>query len=195
MNIELLRYKFKHIPKLHTERLVLRPMSVSDYEDMYDYAKSGELTKYLLWSPHPSSEYTKKYLKFVEKRYRMGDFYDWAIEEKSSGRMIGSCGFTTIDIEHRKGEIGYVINPTFHRCGYAVEAAQAIIEFGFYDLDLNRIECRIMKENEPSFKVAKKLGMTFEGYMRDALYVKGSYRTIGMCSILKEEFEIRKNNE
>ena len=153
MNLELLRYRFKHIPKLETDRLILRPMSASDYEDMYDYAKSSELTRFLLWSPHPSSDYTKKYLKFVEKRYRAGDFYDWAIEEKESGRMIGSCGFTSIDIEHRKGEIGYVINPEFQRRGYAVEAANAILEFGFYDLDLNRIECRIMKENFCSFCV------------------------------------------
>ena len=195
MNLELLRYRFKHIPKLETDRLILRSMSASDYEDMYDYAKSSELTRFLLWSPHPSSDYTKKYLKFVEKRYRTGDFYDWAIEEKESGRMIGSCGFTSIDIEHRKGEIGYVINPEFQRRGYAVEAANAILEFGFYDLDLNRIECRIMKENVPSFKVTQKLGMTFEGFLRDAMYVKGEYRTIGICSILKEELEIRKNNE
>ena len=195
MNPELLKYKFKHIPKLHSKSLLLRAMSASDYTDMYDYAKNSELTRYLLWSPHPSAEYTKKYLKFLEKRYRMGDFFDWAIVEKASGRMIGSCGFTSIDIEHRKGEIGYVINPDFQRRGYAVEAADAILDFGFYDLDLNRIECRIMKENEPSFKVAKKLGMTFEGFLRDAMYVKGEYRTIGVCSILKEEYEIRKNNE
>ena len=46
-----------------------------------------------------------------------------------------------------------------------------------------------MKENEASFKVMKKLNMTFEGYMRDAMFVKGEYRTIGVCSILKEEFQ------
>lgn len=188
MNKELLTYRFKHIPTLESERLILRPMCVSDYEDMYDYAKDPEMTKYLLWSPHPSADYTKAYLKFVSKRYKSGDFYDWAVVEKSSGRMIGSCGFTSIDVDNRKGEIGYVINRKFQQKGYGSEAAETVLGFGFYDLDLNRIECKIMKENEASFKLAQKLGMTFEGYMRDFMYVKGQYRNIGICSILKEEF-------
>ena len=194
MNGEILTYKFKHIPTLCTERLALRPMQVSDYTDMYDYAKRPELTRYLLWSPHPSAEYSKEFLKFVVKRYRAGKFYDWGVEEKESGRMIGTCGFTSIDVEHRKGEIGYVINPDFHHRGYALEAAAEILKFGFLELDLNRIECRFMQGNAPSLKVMEKLGMTFEGYMRDAMYVKGEYRTIGVCSILKEEYK-RKYNQ
>ena len=189
MNAELIKYKFKHIPTLTTDRLVLRQMRVSDYEDMYDYAKRTELTKFLLWSPHPSAEYTKTFLKFVMKRYRAGQFYDWCIEEKKSGKMIGTCGFTSIDIEHRRGEVGYVINPDFQRMGYAPEAAEEIFKFGFFELDLNRVECRFMMGNDASLRVMKKLGMTFEGYMRDAMYVKGEYRTIGVCSILKEEYE------
>ena len=189
MNQEFIKYKFKHMPTLITDRLVLRQMTVSDYEDMYDYAKLSELTKYLLWSPHPSTEYSKTFINVVMIRYRSGQFYDWGIEEKESGRMIGTCGFTSIDIEHRKAEVGYVINPDFGGRGYATQAAEAVFEFGFSELDLNRIECRFMKGNDASFEIMKKLGMTFEGYMRDAMYVKGEYRTIGVCSILKEEFE------
>ena len=189
MNRELLTYKFKHLPTLTSDRLVLRKMNISDASDMYDYAKRPELTKYLLWSPHPSAEYSKTFLKFVEKRYRAGQFYDWGVVEKKSGRMIGTCGFTSIDIEHKKAEIGYVINPDFQRLGYAPEAASAVLEFGFSELELNRIECRFMRENEASLKVMKKLGMTFEGYMRDAMRVKGEFRTVGVCSILKEEYE------
>ena len=188
MNQALLTYKFKHIPTIETQRLILRPMKVSDFEDMYDYAKREELTRYLLWSPHPSAAYSKEFLKFVVKRYRAGVFFDWGIEEKESGRMIGTCGFTAIDVDNRTGEIGYVINPDFQCRGYAPEAAKAVLSFGFSELDLNRIESRFMKENEASLAVMKKLGMTFEGYLRDSMYVKGEYRTIGVCSILKKEF-------
>ena len=188
MNESLLTYMFKHMPEITTERLVLRAMRVSDFEDMYDYAKREELTKFLLWSPHPSPAYSKEFLKFVMKRYRAGQFYDWAVVENQSGRMIGTCGFTSIDLEHRKAEIGYVINPDFQRRGYAPEAAGAVLKFAFEELEVNRVECRFMKENEASLLVMKKLGMTFEGYLRDAIFVKGEYRTVGVCSILKEEF-------
>jgi RimJ/RimL family protein N-acetyltransferase len=56
-------------------------------------------------------------------------------------------------------------------------------------LELNRIEARFMQGNEPSRIVAEKLGMTFEGYARDAIFVKGEYRTVGTCAILRSEFQ------
>ena len=182
---------FKNMPTIECERLILRPIRVSDAEDVYDYSKRRDLTRYLLWQPHSHIGYTKEYLKYVVKQYRAGTFFDWAIEEKSSGRMIGTCGFASIDTRNRSAEIGYVLNPDFHRRGYAPEAAEAVLDFGFRMLDLNRIQCRFMKGNDASLKVAEKLGMTFEGYLRDFLFVKGVYRTIGFCSILREEFDFK----
>jgi ribosomal-protein-alanine N-acetyltransferase len=193
MNKEKLVKIFSAIPVIETERLVLRAMSARDSADMFDYSSRGELTKYLLWSPHNTVNYTREYLAYIEKRYKVGDFYDWAVVEKESGRMIGTCGFTSIDLSNRRGEIGYVLNPDFHRRGYAPEAARAVIEFGFARLDLNRIEARFMEGNDASRRVAEKLGMTFEGYTRDAIFVKGAYRTVGTCAILHREFENQLN--
>jgi ribosomal-protein-alanine N-acetyltransferase len=58
-----------------------------DAEDMFEYARLPEVTKYLLWREHESVSYTRDYLKYVESRYFVGDFYDLAIVEKSSGKM------------------------------------------------------------------------------------------------------------
>ena len=189
MNKETLVKIFSKIPTIEIERLTLRAMSTRDSADMFDYSSRGELTKYLLWSPHNTVNYTREYLSYIEKRYKVGDFYDWAVVEKESGRMIGTCGFTSIDLSNRRGEIGYVLNPDFHRRGYAPEAARAVVEFGFAKLDLNRIEARFMEGNEPSRRVAEKIGMTFEGYAKDAIFVKGAYRTVGTCAILRREFQ------
>ena len=189
MNREALIKIFSKIPIIETERLILRPMSTRDAADMFDYASRGEVTRYLLWSPHNTVSYTREYLSYIEKRYRVGDFYDWAVVERASGRMIGTCGFTSIDLSNRRGEIGYVLNPDFHRRGYAPEAACAVMDFGFSRLELNRIEARFMQGNEPSRRVAEKIGMSFEGYARDEIFVKGEYRTVGKCAILHREFQ------
>jgi len=183
---------FSHMPTLQTERLILRPMRALDAEDMYDYARRAEVTRFLLWSPHPSIAYTREYLQYVEGRYAVGDFYDWAVVEKESDRMIGTCGFTEISAPHRTAQIGYVLNPDFHDRGFASEAAREVLRFGFEVLELQRIEARFMVDNEASLRVMEKLGMTFEGYLRHAMYVKGSHRTIGVCSILREEVEERE---
>ena len=192
MNREEIVQKFSKMPTIETERLILRPMRVSDAQDMYDYAKRSEVTTYLLWSPHPSRSYTEEYLRYIEKRYRLGEFYDWAVVDRRSGRMIGTCGFTRFDFPHNVGEIGYVLSPDFHGRGFGTEAASRVLRFGFEVLGLHRIEVKFMQGNEASFHVAEKLGMTFEGYRRDAMLVKGKYHTIGMSAILAEEFAKKK---
>lgn len=180
---------FSNMPTLFCERLSLRPMHPIDAEDMFDYARRPEVTKYLLWSEHPDVGYTKDYLKYISNRYAIGSFYDWAIIERESRRMIGTCGFTRIDTANNSAEIGYVLNPDFHRQGFGSEAVKRILEFGFEELGLNRIEARFMQGNEASLALMKGVGMTFEGYMRDLLFVKGEYKTVGVSSILKSEYE------
>lgn len=181
-------YKIFHkMPTLTTERLILRPMRVSDAYDMYEYACRADVTEYLLWSPHDSIFLTKDYLAYIEKRYKAAEFYDWAITLADSGKMIGTAGFTKIDVQNSCGEIGYVLNPDYHGKGIATEAARRVIKFGFEDVGLHRIEAKFMRGNDASLRVMEKLGMTFEGYHTDAMLVKGKYRTIGYCAIIRDE--------
>ena len=177
---------FRDPPVLYTDRLTLRRMLKNDYEDMFDYCKSKELTRYLTWSPHPDKGYTHKYLSYVQSKYRAGEFFDWAIVYE--GKMIGTCGFTALSEEHLKGEIGYVISEKYHNMGIATEAVKRVIEFGFETLGLRRIEAHYMVGNDASRRVMEKAGMTFEGILRDSMYVKGRYVSVGICSILIKEY-------
>lgn len=180
---------FRPFPIIETPRLRLRKLDRQDSADMYEYACREETTRYLLWNPHPSIGYTKSYLIMVQRMYRNGGYYDWAVVEKESGKMIGTCGFSRLDERHGVGEVGYVLNAAFHHRGYATEAASAVIEFGFRKLGLNRIEARYMAENEASRQVMERCGMTYEGTLRQLMLVRGHYRDIGLCALLKEDYE------
>jgi len=180
---------FSRMPTLESERLLLRPMRMSDADDMFAYARREDVTTYLLWMPHSSPSYTRDYLAYIEERYALGEFYDWAVVEKASGRMIGTCGFTRIDAPHNAAELGYVLNPDYHGRGYGTEAAARVLRFGFEELSLHRIEAKFMQGNEASLHVMEKLGMRLEGYRRDGMLVKGRYRTIGVCAILENEWK------
>ena len=193
MKRETVTTVFMNMPTLRTQRLILRPMSASDATDMHSYACRAGVTEFLLWSPHPTKRYTEDYLRYIESRYALGDFYDWAVVERESGRMIGTCGFTRFDFPHNSAEIGYVLSPEYHGRGYATEAAERVIEYGFLELGLHRIEAKFMDGNDASLHVMEKLGMTFEGYRRDGMLVKNKYRTIGICSILSREW--KENNK
>lgn len=185
MNKEKIIKHFKYLPVLTTERLVLRKILPSDYKDMYEYASKEEVTKYLLWSTHPSVEHTKQYIEYLQSRYKIGDFYDWAITLRDTGKMIGTCGFTRFDFSNNAAEIGYVINSDFWKRGYCSEAVSKMIEFGFETLKLNRIEARYMKENIRSRHVMERCNMIYEGTMKSAVYAKNKYRDVGICAIVK----------
>ena len=191
---EILRV-FKHIPTIETERLVLRRMSRSDAEDMYEYASDPAVTRFLTWDVHPNARFSANYLSFLQSKYRSGEFFDWAVTLRSSGKMIGTCGFSHFNFPAYSAEIGYVLNPRYWGRGIASEAAARVIRFGFDYLGLNRIEARCMCGNGQSRRVMEKLGMKYEGTVRDGLYVKNGFVSVEVSSILKKEYMQRKSRE
>jgi len=188
MNRDNLLKIFREPPILETKRLYLRKMLKSDSEDMYEYSANREVTKYLLWEPHLSETYTRKYLSYLQSRYRAGDFYDWAVVWRRTEKMIGTCGFTRFNFESNSAEVGYVLNPAFWGYGIAPEAVLTVMRFGFVNLGLHRIEAKYMIGNDRSRRVMEKLGMQFEGVARDSMHVKGGFVSVGTCAILRDEF-------
>ena len=187
---------FKHIPKLSTDRLLLRKINAGDVSDIFEYSSVDEVSRYLLWYPHPSIEYTKNYVGRVLDDYKNGRFYDWAIELSSGeriGKMIGTCGFTSFDLNNNCAEVGYVLNMDHWGRGYASEALTRVIQFGFEALMLHRIEARFIIGNDKSLAVMKKCGMQFEGIRRSSMIVKGRYTDIGVCSIISTDYFLNKN--
>lgn len=193
-------FSFEYLPTINTARLTLREMKLNDSTDMYEYARLSEVTRFLLWREHPDEAYTKACLKRIRRHYRSFSYYDWAIVYNGTGpddalstyrgRMIGTCGFASIDDENRVGELGYVLNPALRGNGMIVEAAKAVMSYGFNELGLNRIEAKYIIGNTASRRVMEKLGMKYEGTLRSAMLIKGMYRDIGVCSILKDDFKL-----
>ena len=179
---------FKKIPDLTTDRLLLRRIRITDAPDMYEYSKDPDVTKYLLWDPHPNVEHTRNYIDYLQDRYRDGKYYDWAIILKSTGKMIGTCGFSAIYPEHRYAEVGYVLNPAFRGQGYAGEALATVLDFAFRRMALNRVEAKCVAENSSSERVMQKVGMQFEGIARSALLVKNEFRDIKIYAMLRSEY-------
>ena len=181
---ELILRTFTQIPRMETKRLILRQILPCDVEDMYDYARTKEVTEHLLWNPHPTVQYTSRYVEYLQERYRAGDFYDWAIVLKDNHCMIGTCGFTSFDYTNNSAEVGYVIHPKEWGKGIATEALTAVLQFANNKLHLHRVEARYLEKNIASRHVMEKCGMHFEGIRYESLIVKGHYQNVGVCSII-----------
>lgn len=194
MKKEKIYRTFSHLPELTTPRLTLRKMLVLDTEDMYAYACRADVTQYLTWYPHPDRDYTRQYLQYLGNRYAAGMFYDWAIVYEPDCKMVGTCGFTSFNCSADSAEVGYVLNPEYWGKGIAQEALQRVLRFGFENLQLNRIEAKYIRENERSRRLMERVGMRFEGIMREGMLIKGSYVDVGICSILRKEWEALRQN-
>ncbi len=195
MKLKFLAKLFSKMPELETERLKFRAIKKSDFNDIYEYSSNPQTSQFLLWSPHESLEYTKKFIDIILAKYKFGEYHDWAIILKENKKMIGTCGFTRIDEQNGTAEIGYVINPQYWGAGIATEAAKKVLQFAFEEMNINRVEARFLFGNEASLKVMNKIGMKFEGYIRESLFVKGKYRTVGVSSILKREYLLLEKYE
>ncbi len=186
---------FSHLPELTTPRLTLRRMLVSDTEDMYAYASRLDVTQYLTWYPHPDRDYTREYLQYLGNRYSAGMFYDWAIVYEPDCKMVGTCGFTSFNCTADSAEVGYVLNPEYWGKGIAQEALQRVLRFGFENLKLHRIEAKYIEENERSRRLMERVGMTFEGVIREGMLIKGNYVNVGVCAILDREWQAMEKDQ
>ena len=179
---------FSSLPDFETERIVLRRIQRSDAKDIYEFSSDPEVSKWLLWSPHPSLEYSKRFTDAVISGYKDQTYFEYAIVLKESSKVIGTCGFAKIDEENLSAELGYVVSRGYWGKGIAPEAASVMIRIAFENLGLSRVYARYMIENESSKRVMEKLGMRYEGTHFDEIMVKGSLRNVGYYAMLKEEY-------
>lgn len=179
---------FSSLPTIETERLLLKKIEPSNANDMYAYASLDEVTRYLLWTPHLNIEETKGYIEYINKQYRKGNYADWGLNCKEDGVFIGTCGFADMDFSNNKGELGYVLSPSYQGRGYMKEAVNAVLKLTFGELNIERIELRIMEDNTASKRFAEQMGFVFEGTARRSLFLRGRYITLHNYSMLREEF-------
>lgn len=173
----------QNMPVLETERLFLKKIVQEYAEDMYEYSKDPEVTKYLTWSPHASLFQTTNYIKTLENQYNAGSFFDWGLILKENGKFIGTCGFTNIDTSAKIAEIGYVLSRDYWGSGFATEAAKRVIEFGRQNLGISKFEAKFIDGNNKSANVMKKCGMKFDSILYNSMYIKGEYKTIQVYSV------------
>lgn len=183
-----IRKSFRAICNLETPRLLLRKILPCDEQDMFEYSKNPETSKYLLWEPHHSVAFTRAHICYLQKQYQNASFFDWALVDKKSGKMIGTCGFTEIYEKRKTAEVGYVLSPAFHRQGLAPEALNKVMEYGFCTLGLNRLLARVMEENLASQKVLTRLGFQLDPAHKESFYKRGKKQMILHYVLEKQDY-------
>ncbi len=179
----------KEQPEIATKRLILRRFVSSDAPEVATLANDYEIAARTLKIPHPYEEANaSEWIATHRDGYRNGEFVNFAITLKGDGRFIGAVGLEIVR-EHGRARIGYWLGRDYWGKGYATEAAGAILDFGFNVLMLNRIHSEHFTENPASGRVLEKIGMKYEGHMREHDLRFGQYKDIFVYGILKRDFK------
>lgn len=172
------------ITELHTERLHLRKMKVSDSSNLFKIWSDPEVTKFMNVSCFTDENQAKEMINLLDDLSRDSKAIRFSIIIKESNEIIGSCGFNSFDFENEKAEIGYDVAKSYWGRGYASEAICSLLDHAFSSLKLNRVEAKVDPENVNSIKLLQKLNFTFEGTLRQYERVEGKFNDLNIYSKL-----------
>lgn len=175
-------------PILETSRLVLRPFTAADEDDMFAFESRGDVARYLYNEPRSRADNARELAVRITKSAlrQEGDTLHLAID--LGGTVIGYTVLNWLSQEHQQGEVGYVCHPDYQGRGYATEAAVEMMRLGFNGLGLHRIIGRCDPRNVGSVRVMQRLGMRLEAHFVESEIFKGEWGDELIYAMLAREW-------
>jgi aminoglycoside 6'-N-acetyltransferase len=175
---------------LETQRLKLRSFQKSDLAPFVAYRSDPEVARYQGWdAPYP----VEKAAAFIQEMAQAipntnGDWYQFAVELKQSGALIGDCAFHTLPEDNRQAEIGFSFARSYQGFGYATEAVKRLLAYLFADLNLHRVQAICDVENTASARLLERVGMRQEAHFVDSIWFKGAWGSEYLYALLQYEW-------
>jgi ribosomal-protein-alanine N-acetyltransferase len=176
------------MPTLSTKRLVLRPFNLKDAPDVKELAGEWDIAATTANIPHPYQDgMAEDWIATHQGAYDKGEAVTFAIAVKSNQRLAGAIGLH-IDPTNALAEMGYWIGKPYWNQGYCTQAARAVIRYAFEVLNLNRVQARHMTKNLASGRVMEKVGLQYEGRLRQQIKRWGSFEDAEIYAILRQDY-------
>ena len=175
-----------------TDRLYLREFNIGDVGAVFAYTGDEENTEFMEWGPE-SREETESFVRsrLVSQLQSPRMYYDFAVCLKETGELIGSIGLYLTE-DRQQADLGYIFNKAFWHCGYASEATEAMLRFGFMQLDLHRIRGVLDSEHTRCEAVVIRVGMRKEGETKSSVQLnfhgRKQWRGQKHYAMLQKEF-------
>ena len=156
---------------LETERLILRPLELSDADDLFELNKNPEVHKYLWQTPEKSIDESMKTIEYVHKQYKENNIGRFATVLKETNEFIGWTGIKFVNDHIENGnsnfyDYGYRLDEKYWNKGYATEASIAWLDYGFNQMKIEKMNAYTHAENGASNHILQKVGMHFmEDYL------------------------------
>ncbi|WP_372405242.1 GNAT family N-acetyltransferase [Streptomyces luteireticuli] len=173
-----------------TARLLLRPFTPEDADDVWAYQHRPDVARFMRWEPR-GPERIRTVVGQMARETELaadGDCLSLAVVEPGAGAIIGQVELVLLSAEHRQGELGYVFHPAHQGRGFAGEAALAVLRLGFDVLGLHRVIGRCHADNAASARLLERLGMRREAHLLGTEFFKGAWRDDLVYAMLRREW-------
>jgi RimJ/RimL family protein N-acetyltransferase len=171
---------------------MLRPLAATDARALYAIFSDPTVVRY--WSAEPWTDISMADTAIARalEAYRDETELRFAIELAGSREVIGTVALHHFYNQYNRCELGYAIASGHWGNGYASEAIEAVLDHGFNEVGINRVEADIDPRNDASAHVLEKLGFRKEGFMPQRWRVHGEYADTVFYGLLRDYWNERK---
>lgn len=162
----------------------LRPLTIDDWQAVHEWARREDACRYQAWRPNAPEE-TRVFVQAAADMWKSHAQTRFVYAVVADSRVVGNAELRLHSDHH--GEIAYIIHPDLWGRGLATAAARQLLVAGFKDHSLHRIFATCDPRNIASNRVLKKVGMAYEGRMRETIRIRDGWRDSNLYAILCHE--------
>ncbi len=177
------------LPQLSTPRLLLRALEMDQAEVLFMLANGPKVADNTANIPSPYTlETAQGFIAAAADKYRAGELLNLGMHVRETGELVGMVSLR-LNARHHAGHLGGWVAAHARNLGYAAEAASAMMGFGFTELGLQRVGSQCFGRNKESARVMQKIGLRYEGCLRQAFLKNGVYEDLLGFATVREDWE------
>ncbi|MEM6989510.1 MAG: GNAT family N-acetyltransferase [Myxococcota bacterium] len=178
----------KSLPEIKATRVALRRLNEADVDDIFAIYSDAETMKYWSTVPMKDPEQARELIQSIERYFDEKTLIEWGVSRLEDGAAIGTVTLSSLDLTHRRAEIGFALARSCWGRGYMKEALAATFDYAFGELGLGRIEADVDPDNAASLGLLERMGFQREGYLRERWRVGGGVQDTVMLGLLQREW-------
>lgn len=174
---------------LETARLLIRPITLDDKNEIFQYRCDKETNKYQGWIPEKIDDVATFIGKTAKQINEPDTWFQFVVIEKQTQKIIGDLGIHFFDEKNEQVEIGCTLSKDFQNKGYATEAVKRVIDYLFKDLHKHRIITSVDPDNRNSIRLVERIGFRKEAHFVESLCIHGKWVDDLIYALIAKDWE------
>jgi ribosomal-protein-alanine N-acetyltransferase len=176
------------VPILEAQRLILRPCTPDDTEDLFSIFSDPQVMRFWNTPSVKEPEAAATFFKHIDHCSDLNGLRQWVIVRRQDRVVVGTCTLMHVSLTHRRAELAYALARNYWGNGYMREGLRRLLGFAFGQMGLARLEADVDPRNHASIRTLELLGFRREGHLRERWFVNGEFQDALWYGLLAREW-------